>query len=87
MGRGISFSPVNGEIREVHIDLKAMRQAIVELVVGRILFDVGVLKLEGVQFVEELEVPFPSLGHCGIVSIKRQLSKQRLPDGDRARQR
>ena len=54
-----------------------MRQAIVELEVRCILPLIGVLKLESVIFVEELEVPFSTFGDCGVVSIKGQLSVKR----------
>jgi hypothetical protein len=56
MGRGIPLSPVNGEIREVHIDLKATRQAIIELEVRCVLNSIGLLKLQTVILIEELQM-------------------------------
>ena len=81
-----SNSPEDGEVRSIDIQLQVVWQAIVELVVGGVLPDVGVLKLQSIQFVEELKVPFPLLRNRGIVGIERELSEQRLRDRERAHQ-
>src|ERR1700760_357733 len=73
VGRGISFNPVNGEIREVHIDLKAMRQAIVELEVRRVLSFIWVLKLETVILVEELQMALSGFRYRRVIGVEGQL--------------
>jgi hypothetical protein len=73
LGRRIPFSPVNGEIGEVHIDLKAMRQAIVELEVRCVLSAIGVLKLEAVILIEELQMVFSGFRHRRVIGVEGQL--------------
>lgn len=50
-----------------------MRQAIVQLEIGCVLPNIRVLQLESVILVEELEVPFSSVGNSGVIGIKREL--------------
>jgi hypothetical protein len=64
-----------------------MRQAIVELEVRGILRLIGVLKLESVIFVEELEVPLSTFCDFGVVSIKGQLSVKPRGDAEHTSQR
>lgn len=74
VGRGVSFNPVNGQIREVHIDLKAMRQAIVELEIRCVLSFIWVLKLETVILVEELQMALSGFRYRRVIGVEGQLS-------------
>jgi len=53
-----------------------MWQAVIQLYVRCVLPLVGVLKLEGIVFVEELKVPLSWFGDGGVIGIKGQLSVQ-----------
>jgi hypothetical protein len=73
VGRGISFSPVNGKIREVHIDLKAMWQAIVELDVRCVLSFIGVLKLETIILIEALQMALSGFRYRRVIGVEGEL--------------
>jgi hypothetical protein len=51
------------------------------------LTDVGILELEGVVLVEELEVPFSSFGHTGVIGIEGQLRAEWCTKAEQACQR
>ena len=76
-GRLVARGAIDREIGGIHIEFEIVRQAVVELEVGGILLEVGVLQLEGVVFVEELEVPLATLGDTGVIGIKGQLGVER----------
>jgi hypothetical protein len=78
------LGPVNGEVREVHIDLEVMRQAIVELEVRGILSSIGVLKLESVIFIEELQMALSRFRHCCVIGVERLLAMELPSDADYA---
>jgi len=71
--RSVPFSLVNGEIWKVHIDLEAIREAIVELEVRCILSSIGVLKLEAVILIEELEMALFEFSDGCVIGIEREL--------------
>ena len=73
---------LDDEIGDIYIEFKIVGQAIVELEVGGVLTDVGILKLKGVVLVEELEVPFSSFGHPSVIGVERQLSVQRCAEAE-----
>lgn len=79
-----SDRPKDGEVRSIDIQLQVVRQSVVELVIGGILPDVRILKLQCIQLIEELKVPFPSLRHRWIVSIEGELREQMPRHGKRA---
>src|SRR5262244_3402236 len=74
VGSPDSSSTKDGKIGSVNIKLQVVRQAVVQFVVGSILPKIRKLRmLKGVEFVEELEVPFSLLGHPRIICVERQL--------------
>ena len=83
-GSLVSCRSVDGEIRGIYIDFEVVRQAVVEFEVRCILFQIRVLKLKSIIFIEELEVPFSRFRDCGIIGIKRQLSIQPLVEAKHA---
>ena len=78
---------LDDEIGDIYIEFKIVGQAIVELEIGGVLTDVGILKLEGVVLIKELEVPFPPFGHPGVIGIERQLRVQRRTEAEQRGQR
>ena len=76
------LGPQDGEIGDIEIEFQFVRQAIVELEIGGVLPDIRVLKLQSVIFIEELEVPFSSVGDPGVIGIKRQLSVLLLAEAE-----
>jgi hypothetical protein len=82
VGRGISFSPVNGKVRKVHIDLKAMRQAIVELEVRCVLSFIWVLKLETVILIEGLQMGLSGFRDRRVIGIEGQLGVKLSSDAE-----
>jgi hypothetical protein len=73
-GGQVSPGSLDVEVGYIDIQFQIVWQTVVQFEIGGILPDIGVLKLQGVVLVEELEVPFPSLGDPGVIGIKRQLS-------------
>ena len=81
-GAQVPCGSLNDEIGGIYIQFQIVRKAIVELEIGGVLPHIRVLKLEGVIFIEELEVPFSSLGDPGVIGIERQLSVQLLAEAE-----
>jgi hypothetical protein len=81
-GGWLSRGSLNVEVRDIYIEFQIVRQTIVELEVGGILPDIRVLKLQGVVFIEEFEVPFSLFGNPGVIGIKRQLSVLLLAEAE-----
>src|SRR5262249_3917295 len=76
-GTGRSGSAENREIRHVEIEFEIPRQAVVQFVVGGVLADVWILKLENIVFVEEFEVKLTTTGDGWIIRVERHLSQER----------
>jgi hypothetical protein len=76
----------NGEVRIIHIQLQVEWEAVVQFVVRGVLAEIRILKLEKVELVEELKVPLPPLGYCGVIGIEGELSQRRRRDPTCAQQ-
>jgi hypothetical protein len=75
------------EIGHIDIELKIVRQAIIKLEIGGVLPHIRVLKLKRVVLIEELEVPFATVGGPGVIRIEGQLSVKMRRETDQERQR
>lgn len=83
-GRG-SGRAVDGEPGCVDVELEAVRQTVVELVIESVLAEIGILGgLKAVEFVERLEVERAVVGDVGIVGVEGHLSPQKTCAANRA---
>ena len=74
---------VNGEIRNVEVQFKAMRQSIVHFEVRSILLEIRVFRrLESVEFVKKLKVKHSWVSDLGVICVEGKLSqsRQRIAD-------
>jgi hypothetical protein len=81
-----AYGSKDGEVRDVDVQFEIVGQAVIQFVVGGVLPQVGVLKLESVVFVEELEVEGSGFGDCRVIRVKRKLGQERLGEPKRAQE-
>jgi len=69
----------------VDVELEAVRQTVVELVIESVLAEIGILGgLKAVEFVERLEVERAVAGDVGVIGIEGHLSPQKACAANRA---
>ncbi len=87
LGGSISSGALDGQVGGIQIQFQVVGQAVVELEVGGVLTDVGVLKLEGVVLIEELEVPFSAICDAGVICVEGELGAQGRAEAEQTSQR
>src|SRR5262252_2863954 len=77
----------NRKVRSIDVQLKSVRQAVVELEIGSVLPKIRELGgLQTIKLIKKLEVPLSRLCYRRIVCVERQLCQQWLRATDHTQQ-